>query len=215
MPLIDFVTDVAFGVDFEVTPVVVADFETRLSFGVEWSVSAIATVDAAFGIRFGVRFSATATGDDGTEVWVLNVKTGQSTRYTHYPFNSYARIGTDYYGVAPTGLYRLQGDTDAGEPITASIDFGRLDMGTSTKVTVEQGYVGMSGGDKMKLYIQAEGQAYDYDTRSYSEHMETQRVTLGKGLRTSYVDLQLTNNNGAAFELDKVEFVVSDMTRRI
>ena len=107
------------------------------------------------------------------------------------------------------------GDTDAGAPIRASVDFGVRDFGASLKKTVSEVYLGMSSTGHLFIKILAEGREYVYRTRSYSEHMKQQRVTLGKGLRPNYAGLQLFNEDGADFALDSVEFVPITMSRRI
>lgn len=203
------------GFDLEGTAASVADFALGLQLGLDWEVSSVSTVDVQLGLRLGLRFSATAAGDDGTEVWVLNLKSGGSTRYTNYPFNSFARIGNQFYGAGQGGLYLLDGPDDAGAEIASVIDLGRLDFGGSQKKTVAQCYVGMSGEAPLLLSVDAEGATFVYPTRSYSEHLQQQRVTLGKGIKSNYVGLELRNKDGADFEVDGVEFVVADLTRRI
>lgn len=203
------------GLDFEVSAASVVSFDLGLQLGMSWEVSSVSTVDLQLGMRLGLQFSVSAGGDDGTEVWVLNVKSGGSTRYTNYPFNSFARIGDQFYGAGQGGLYLLDGPDDAGAEIEAVIDLGRLDFGGSQKKTVAQCYVGMSGEAPLLLSVDAEGAHFVYPTRSYSEHLQQQRVTLGKGLKTNYVGLQLMNQAGADFEVDGVELHVADLTRRI
>lgn len=151
----------------------------------------------------------------GSDTWVWNADSKGSTSYSGYGFNSFARIGDRYYGASEEGLFELDGDTDAGAPIRAVISPGKLGFGTSAKKTVVDCYVGMSGEGYLTLKVIAEGQEYLYRTRSFSEEMQQQKIDLGLGLRTNYVTLELFNENGEDFEVDTLEFLVADLSRRI
>ncbi|WP_225784454.1 hypothetical protein [Xenophilus sp. Marseille-Q4582] len=205
----------SFGLDVEVSTASVVDLALGLQLSLDWEGSSVSTVDVQLGMRLGLRFNVSAAGDDGTEVWVLNVKSGGSTRYTNYPFNSFARIGDQFYGAGQGGLYLLDGPDDAGAEIASVIDLGRLDFGGSQKKTVAQCYISMTAEAPLLLSVDAEGATYVYPTRSYSEHLRQGRVTPGKGLKSNYVNLQLMNQDGADFEVDGVEIIVADLTRRI
>ena len=152
---------------------------------------------------------------EDVDAWAVNLDGFGSTTYSGFPFNSFANIGGRYFGAAMTGIHELEGDDDAGAPIQASIDFGVVSFGSTLKKTVAEAYLGMSGTGHLFLKIVADGQEFIYRTRSYSEHMRAQRVTLGKGLRPNYAGLQLFNDDGADFALDSVEFVPVTLSRRI
>ena len=156
----------------------------------------------------------TGRADQDTIVW-HEAGDGGSTMYRGYPFNSYAQIGGQYYGASEDGLFLLDGDSDAGQPIRAAVDLGTLDFGTTTKKTISQAYIGLASDGNLVMKLIVEGKEYLYRTRSFSKHMEEQRITAGKGLRSNYVTVQFFNENGADFEVDGIEFRVADLTRRI
>ncbi|MNY38694.1 hypothetical protein D3C86_1733350 [compost metagenome] len=135
--------------------------------------------------------------------------------YRSYPFNSFAVIDGKHYGASAEGLFLLEGDDDAGEPIHASFDLGEMDFGTAELKTITECYVGLSAKGNLFLKVIAEGREFIYKTRSFSEHMQQQRITPGKGLKTNYVTVQFFNEGGADFEIDSVRFVVADLSRRI
>lgn len=151
----------------------------------------------------------------GSDTWVVSPTTSGSTTYSNYGFNSFANIGGRYYGANENGLFLLEGDTDDGAPIRASMSLGKLNFGNSLKKTIEQVYIGMSGAGNVFVKIIAEGKSFIYKTRDFNAELQQQRVTPGKGLRTNYVTVELYNENGLDFEIDSVEFVVADMTRKI
>lgn len=149
------------------------------------------------------------------ETWVVNIDSVASTTYTNYGFNSYAFSGGRYYGAGPDGLFELDGDTDAGDPIRAYLHMGKQDFGSRMKKTVYNAYVGTSASGNLYIKLLAEGQSYIYKVRDFDANLQQQRFTFGKGLRTNYVELELFNENGADFELDTVQFIVADLTRKI
>lgn len=148
-------------------------------------------------------------------VWVVNAETGATTRYENFDFNSYAKIGDTYFGCKADGVYRLDGDTDAGDLIQAMVSFGKQNFGTSALKRITNAYVGVSGQGRMFLKVMAEGQEYTYAARSYDEHLQVQRIDTGKGLRVNWLEFELYNADGEDFELASVEFAAVPLSRRI
>lgn len=157
--------------------------------------------------------------DSDSETWVMNLGTQGTTNYTNYGFNSFALIGQRYYGAGPDGIFVLDGDTDAGEPIRANWSVGELDFGTALQKTISHAYVGMSakGNLFMKVLVGEgdEARAYVYKTRSFSQSLKQQRIVCGQGLKANYATIEFYNEEGADFEIDTVEFHVADLKRRI
>lgn len=149
------------------------------------------------------------------ETWVINVDTPASTTYTNYGFNSYALSGGRYFGAGPDGIYQLDGDTDAGDPIRAYMHLGKRDFGSKTKKTIYNAYVGMSASGNLFIKLLTDVGNFIYKVRDYDPALQQQRFTFGKGLRANYVEIELFNENGADFELDTVQFIVADLTRKI
>lgn len=155
------------------------------------------------------------------EVFVMNItggKPGGTTQYKNYEFNSVAKIGGRYYGASPDGLFLLDGDDDAGEPIEASFGLGQLDFGSPQLKTVAYCYLGTAAGG-LVLNVQALYRgapvAYDYPARGHGASMREVRFDLGKGLSSSYVMPTFYNNGGDAFEVDSIRFLIAESTRRI
>lgn len=161
--------------------------------------------------------SAAALDDPAsdTQTWVVNMDGFGSTTYSNFAFNSFALIGGVYYGANGDGIFALDGDTDDGALIRASVSLGQLDFGRTEQKTVIACYVGMSSAGNLFVKAITDMGTFIYITRGYSPSMKQQRVDFGKGLKTNYVGLEIYNENGADFELDSVEFQVVDLARRI
>ncbi len=160
-------------------------------------------------------WSAMPVAGDGAAIWVVNAETGASTRYENFPFNSFAKIGNDFFGCKSDGIYQLDGDDDAGDPVQAVMSFGKQDFGTTMLKRVTNIYAGTSSGGRLFVKVLVEGQSYLYEARDASGELQVQRFDLGRGLRANYLEFELYNSGGDDFELASVEFAAVPLSRRI
>ena len=149
------------------------------------------------------------------EVWVVNDTTGASTSYEGYSFNSFAKYQDRYLAAKAGGVYLLGGETDAGAPIRASISLGKQDFGSTAMKTVSSCYIGVASSGNIYLKVLANGTSYLYKTVRSDDYLRTQRVTVGRGLRSTHITFELYNEAGADFELASVEFEAAVLSRRI
>lgn len=149
------------------------------------------------------------------ETWAMNAETGASSAYGNYGFTGFAKIGGKLLGVKPDGIYALDGDTDAGAPINATIAFGKLNFGTSALKHVSNVYIGTSSAGRLYVKVATPQGEYVYKARHYDQKIRQQRFDLGRGLRANYYEFELFTNDGAEFELDTVEFLLAKSARRI
>lgn len=159
---------------------------------------------------------ATASnGVDDSETWAVNAETGASSRYESYGFNSYAVIDGVACGAKSSGIFKLEGDDDAGEPIQAHLHFGKHDFGMPEIKSVPFVYVGVGASGAVYLRAGDGKDAYLYRVRHTDTRQATQRFDIGKGLRASYFTFELYNEGGADFELDTIRFEVVPLKRKI
>lgn len=152
---------------------------------------------------------------DNSATWAVNAETSASSRYERYGFNSFARLNGVAYGAKEAGVYKLEGDDDAGDAIRSSVHFGKQDFGTQNLKHVPYVYAGVSTSGGVYLRVGDGKDAYIYKVRRDDPHQRTQRFDLGKGLRASYFTFELFNENGADFDLDTIRFEVLPLSRRI
>ena len=152
--------------------------------------------------------------------WAYNLNTGAPSTYEDFKFNSFARIGANYYGCNEAGIHLLSGDTDNGEAINMVVTTGKSDLSTE-KVSgdmiksVSAVYVTAKSAEPLLLTCRVEGQEHTYTARVSKDPMSTTRVTPGKGLRGTLWQLELTTQNGADAEISAVEVMAVPSTRRI
>lgn len=179
-------------------------------------------IDLIAVLRDGVGFAATLGFDDGQYIaWVLNTESKGLSRYTNYPFNSFAKVAGIWYGATSQGLFELGGSTDAGEQIHARIRLGLSAMGTRKLKRIPESFIGYSstGTLLMKVItveeVSGEKQAaiYKMDVRAAGVTREN-RIQFGRGLKSVDWDFELQNVDGADFDLQSIEFRPVVLDRR-
>ncbi|WP_368921281.1 hypothetical protein [Comamonas aquatica] len=150
---------------------------------------------------------------DGGEVWVMNMSTGAFSRYEHFDFTSMAKIGEHYYGVREDGVYRLDGDSDAGQDINASLRTGKLELGSPSRKRLSAVYLDAASDSRLLLRVRVENMDYTYLARTSGTHRQ-QRVDPGRGLVGSYYDLELIAK-GQDFECNGMDVALVANARRV
>lgn len=178
-------------------------------------------VDLRILLEESVGFAATLSIDNGEYIaWVLNTESKGLSRYTNYPFNSFARIGGRYFGVASDGVHRLEGDDDNGEDIAAFIRTGLEAFGTRRLKRIPEAFIGYTSDGTLVLkaiIVDEEGNKsaaiYRLPTRG-AANKRANRFKLGRGLESVDWAFELHNADGSDFELGNIEFRPANMTRR-
>lgn len=154
---------------------------------------------------------------------VVNIETGATSRYENFGFDSLHTTAGVLYGVieegAAAGLYKIEGDTDAGVPIAASFSLGRTDFQAPQIKILSDAYVAGRSDKPLKARIRIEGEegatSYTYVAECAGPQIQRQRFKLGRGLRAPYFGIEFFNQGGADFELSTVAFNVAKSARRI
>ena len=151
------------------------------------------------------------------QTWVVNLdaQSTPSSRYEGYDFDSFAMIRGRYYGARADGIYELDGATDDGDEIKASVDFGEIDFGTAGLKRPTNAYIGVSSSGALVMKVETEGEQYLYVARDSNPDMRTQRFDFGKGLSGNYINFELFNGSGEDFDLERIEFMALPLSRRV
>ena len=169
-----------------------------------------------------IGFAMSLSFDNGEFIaWVLNTESRGLTRYTQYPFNSFAKIGGRYYGAHAGGIARLGGRDDMGEPIKARMRLGMFDFGDRHLKSFSDAFIGMSTSGQMLL------KAIFVDDRTGEKNMAVYKVMprpagasretrakLGRGMKAVDWDFVLENVDGADFDLQSIQFYPTQLSRR-
>ena len=176
----------------------------------------VAEVEDAAGIWVVLRTDA-----DVIQGWVMNTE-GQRplSQYDNYDFNSLCRIGDRYFGARDDGVYLLEGEDDAGQPIDSAVRSMMLDFGSARQKRVTSAYLGYKSDGKLLLRVRSvdDGQLVENWYEAKQVTAEAPRAgyrTLGRGMRSRYWQFELVNVEGADFELDKLELHPVYLSRRV
>jgi hypothetical protein len=137
------------------------------------------------------------------EGWAINYETSAASRYERLPANSICRFNGVTYVANAGGIYALDADTDAGQPINAKVTLGTTDFSSKNRKRVNYVYIGFKSNAPMLITAVTDKETKTYtDVQPAGEGNRGTRAILGKGLEGLYWSFELANKEGAFFELD-------------
>lgn len=188
------------------------------SMELEGAIASNITIAEALheGLSLSMAFSL---GDVDYVAWVINANTGAASRYTNFPFNSFAAVAGRHLACSEDGLYEITGDDDDGTDIDASILTGLMDFGSNVFKRVISCQIGYNGDGELLLkavVVQGgEPKEYWYQPRSQTATGVRESVAkLGKGLKSHFWQFELINVDGADFEIDSIRWYPVALERR-
>ena len=160
--------------------------------------------------------------DGDYQAWVMNADTTGVTSYTSFPMDSLFTHEGVPYGLTSTGLYRLEGDTDDGNPITAMLATGDIDFGTSQQKNVPRAYlyITQAGACILKTISSIRGSRHEtyYEladrTSDGDGDLTYRRVPLGRGVRGEWWRFEVHNVSGSDFDFNGAEVLPVALRRR-
>jgi hypothetical protein len=139
--------------------------------------------------------------------WAINFETNAASRYMGLPAKGITQFNGRTFVVNEAGMYEIGADTDAGQPINASVEFPTTDFQDSHEKRMEVSYIGVKTTGRMRLKVKVPGKAVQYyPVIPNGSDPKGTLVKIGKGLKGRYWGERLDNIDGADFELESVEF---------
>jgi hypothetical protein len=159
----------------------------------------------------------TQTVGETYTTWVMNTRNLDLTSYTNYSFNSFAEFMGTQYAAGPAGISKLTGADDAGTDIAAIIKTGGLADTSSGLLKIPEILLTTeSSGPLTVSVITDAGTQYDYTTPYVGIDTPIQvRVEPGKGLRGLGYQVEVKNNDGAAFSIVEMNVPLEKTKRRL
>lgn len=161
-------------------------------------------------------------GDAVYRAWVCNTELKAFSQYENYPFNSFFELGGTYYGVAPTGVYKLEGGTDDGDAIRWRLRTGLWNLGTGKMKRMPSLYLGYRASGDMVLKVVTTTEDglksenwYQLRPGSTQNVMHEGRIKIGRGLKSVYWGFELEGIDGADFALKDLQLFPMILDRRI
>jgi hypothetical protein len=158
---------------------------------------------------------------------VLNATTLAPGEYTNFPFNSFGQMGSTYLGATDSAIYALEGSNDDGVNIDAVVRSGLVNFGTSQFKRVPRAYLGYTSDGALVLKTISTGGTADgtgrgtkverwYElTPRTADAPATARIKLGRGVKATYWQFELTNKDGADFNVSELQLLPVVLSRRV
>jgi hypothetical protein len=158
--------------------------------------------------------------DPDAKAWVLNTESTAVSWYDNFQFES---IATNKAGktlaIGPDGLYELDGDTDNGERVDATVESGFVDWSSEQIKRLDNMYFGYTSEGRISVQAEVLDSGHPPSTYYLEERAATaprnSRVTPGKGLWGRYWRLTIKNVDGADFEVHDASVDIAVSSRRI
>lgn len=148
--------------------------------------------------------------------WAMNTRHNGLTEYTNFPYNSFARFNNAYLAAGPGGIYVLGGSDDDGVPIAWTLRTGMHDDKKPVLKRLAEVLLGARYDATVRAKVfKDEGVSYDYVLPALrTSNLQQVRLPVGKGIRSRYYQVELSGE-GAHFELDSMQMVMTETTRRV
>lgn len=148
--------------------------------------------------------------------YLLSPETFSVSTYTNYNFTGSCVYSSVPLFINREGLYKYGGDLDIGEDIVASIQTAALSFGSSNLKQVPNIYLGLSNSNSLVLKVAVDGQAdILYNLHKRTEGLQTQKISIGKGLIGRYFQFELITQDSTQFELESIEFLPITLKRKL
>jgi len=140
------------------------------------------------------------------------------TSYTNYPFNSMTNFNGVLLAAGNGGVFIIGGALDEAAVINAIVRTGLTDFSTerttNNQITrITDAYVNVRTDGEMTLKVITEGGEYDYPVRA-KEGFYPNRVPLGKGAKSKHWQFEISNVEGADFDLNSLAVTPVKTQRR-
>lgn len=139
--------------------------------------------------------------------WTANTDTWAASRYASLPFSSLLVIDDVLFGVGEAGLYALDGDTDEGRPVAASLlTDERQATGNLALSLGGYMYAAMTSGGRMgaRVFDTSRGQRHSYEyvfEDRRNDALGPMRIKYGRGIKTLFWQFEIFNVEGADFRI--------------
>ena len=145
---------------------------------------------------------------------VMNTKNKALTLYDNYLFNSLCAFGGKHFGATATGIFYLDSDTkDNGAMIEWNIKTGYLDLEQGQKKKLVEAWLSYkTDGDIKFTVMQPNGEEYEYILQGIDPTETGLRLKFGRGIRTKYVALNISNIDGSSIDLDELKLHLANST---
>jgi hypothetical protein len=174
----------------------------------EGFVNLVGSGRAHIAVRAGSPINIAGQRYEVWNVYIMNAVHGAVTQHDT-GVRSWCQIGDTVYVVDGDGIQKIEGYTDNGDPITATLAKNHMDMGTGLKKGLEDLFLNLRSSGDFDVTVSSE---YHHGTVELTDGIATlhgAKVNLPRGVRGRHVGFTIQNKDGADFELVDVELLYS------
>jgi len=154
--------------------------------------------------------------NDYFDGWAYNLNNEAPSFYENFKFNSFAKLGQNYYGMSGDGIHLLSGDNDNGVDINSLIKTGMDNFDDPTLKTIPTIYASARSSKEIILNAKVdEHPDYDYSFIGKPGEIAPIRVKLGRGLKGLNWAIEIRNKDGAFIEIDQLEIPSVSTSRKV
>ncbi len=151
---------------------------------------------------------------------ITNIKAGQTSKATtqrkNFPFTSFAKVGESVYAVSPEGLYKLGGDTDAGEEIGCLVRTPTSYIGSFSDKRLRYMYLGVETTGEILVTVENSNSSREYTfNATLGTGMQILNRAMDRDERGTWFNVTVENTNGAKFRLSHIEVLPILLATRI
>jgi hypothetical protein len=147
--------------------------------------------------------------------WVMNLAHRGVTTYSAFPFEFLIRWQGRHLMANASGVYELDGSGTREGPIAASFRFPPNGFGTMQHKRPARAYLQGSLTGEMAVAVGAdEGELYENHTSGH-EGIDYWPVPLPRGVKGNHLEFEVSNVDGADFELESVDLLVHLTGRKL
>lgn len=207
-----FILHEGIGVSDSIDFYLIINLDAYEGIAVSDTVSLASIIELAISERMAISGSSEVARREALQ-YAVNAVTGALSSYQNFGFKQFATVRGQTYAITDNGLYKLAGDTDNGDLLNASIDFGASDFGTSQLKRVSSVYAGVATDGKAYIRVIADG-GQEIVYKAITEQDEC-RVKTAKGLAAKHWRVRLELTDASYADLDNLEIEIGVSQRRL
>lgn len=148
--------------------------------------------------------------------YAINLDSGAVTQLLIGEFDKLITAHGRLYGLRNGNLIKLDGDTDEGDPIPATVRFAPQTFGSTRSKRLRTVYISCREDDGLYLtLIQDEVASWRHQTiTDTAPAFGTHKVNVGRGIKFHTAGLILENRQGGRFDIGGLELLVQHLSRR-
>lgn len=153
--------------------------------------------------------------------WSYGTGNAQLSKYTDFPFNSFAELDGKWLGSTPEGIFEIGGADDDGEDIAVKLRGAMTDLGDMSMKRCGVAYLYYSGSNGLIFRTITTSETGDKVAHAYklnpqpANAVREGRVKLGQGVHSVLWGWEVENVDGGSLSLDGMEFVPILLQRRM